>query len=118
MLLKNSKGLLLWLVLSFALGGLSRADELIYNSHGKKDPFAPPEINDQGQGGAEVLSGIKVEGIIWEKDNPLAVVNSKVVMVGETVAGVLVAEIKEDEVIFEINGRRFPVKLHNRVERY
>lgn len=114
--MKKNRVLLLLVVLLYIPGNLSLGEEFIYNSHGRKDPFAPPVINTRGKAGTEVLSGIRLEGIIWEQDNPLAIINSKVVTVGAKVGGALVVEIKKDEVVFEINGQQFPMKLHTRTE--
>lgn len=93
-----------WLPVSIAFG-------FVYDSHGRKDPFSPPVIDVSKDVGQDIIAGIKLEGIIWDSDKPLAIINEKVVGVGEMVAGVKVISITQNEVIFDVNGEQVPVKL-------
>jgi len=91
-------------------------EQFVYDSHGKKDPFAPPKINVVEDTGADVLSVIRLEGIIWDEDSPIAVINGKVVGVSDEVNGAKIIQIKQNEVILEINGQRTPLKLQTKLD--
>lgn len=90
---------------------LAIAQEFIYDSHGKKDPFSPPVIKAVEKAGTEVLTGVRLEGIIWDEKNPIAIINDKVVRIGDEVSGAKITEIRQNEVIFDINGQMISVKL-------
>lgn len=83
----------------------------IYNDHGKKDPFTPPVVKAIEKQDTDALAGVRLEGIIWDEKNPIAVVNDKVVGIGDVISGAKIIEIKENEVIFDVNGQRISVKL-------
>lgn len=93
------------------LCGFLFAEEFLYDAHGKKDPFSPPIISTGEKTGAEVLTGVKLEGIIWDEKKPIAIINDKVVGIGDTISGAKIIEIKKDEVIFDINGQTVSVKI-------
>lgn len=92
------------------------AEEFVYDSHGKKDPFGPPVVTTAEKTDEEVLSGVKLEGIIWDEKKPLAVINDKVVAAGDEVGGAKVIEIKQHEVLFDVDGQIVQVKLRSKVE--
>lgn len=96
---------------SLCLCGFLFAQEFVYDSHGRKDPFSPPVIKAAEKAGTEVLTGLRLEGIIWDEKNPIAVINDKVVGIGAEVGGARVVEIRQNEVIFDINGQMVSVKL-------
>lgn len=85
--------------------------EFIYDSRGRKDPFSPPVVKEAEKAGAEVLTGVRLEGIIWDEKNPMAIINDKVAGIGDTVSGAKVVEIRQNEVVFDVNGQRISVKL-------
>jgi type II secretory pathway component PulC len=95
---------------------VARDTEFIYDDHGKKDPFGPPKMGSQDSLGENILMDLRVEGIIWDEDNPIAVVNGKVVGVGDSVNGVKIIKIKQNEVIFDVQGKTVPVKLQIKLE--
>lgn len=91
-------------------------DLFIYNSHGKKDPFSPPIIGAVEKTGEEVLKGVKLEGIIWDEKKPMAIINNKVVGVGDDISGAKIIEIKKNEVIFNFDSQTISVRLGKEVE--
>lgn len=95
---------------------LLNADEFIYNSHGKKDPFSPPVKGVGAVTDMELLSGIRLEGIVWDSKNPMAMVNDSIVAIGDEIAGAKVVDITKNEVIIEIDGQRVSLKLQIEVE--
>ncbi|MFA6900539.1 MAG: hypothetical protein WC256_10075 [Desulfurivibrionaceae bacterium] len=50
------------------------------------------------------IGGLTLSGIIWDKNNPQAVINNHLVIKGETVGDSVVRQILKDLVIFEQNG--------------
>lgn len=53
---------------------------------------------------------LKLSGIIWDSKNPLAMINERVVKVGDTIAGNTVVEIKHDRVILNNGSSDFELK--------
>jgi len=56
---------------------------------------------------------IYLEGIIYDKTNPVAIVNGRAVKVGDEIDGVKVSEIGEDKVIFQHKGKIFSASLES-----
>ena len=50
------------------------------------------------------IGGLTLSGIIWDKNNPQAVVNDRLVTKGETVGDSVIKQILKDLVVFEQNG--------------
>ncbi len=50
------------------------------------------------------IGGLTLTGIIWDKNNPQAVINDHLVTKGETVSDSVIRQILKDLVIFEQNG--------------
>lgn len=55
-----------------------------------------------------------LQGITWEEDTPLAVINNKVLKEGDVIKGAKVIKITEQYVIFGWEGRRFTIELKRR----
>jgi len=78
------------------------------------DPFqenavsAPGKIPEGPQVQEKPLPPLEVQGIIWGGDFPQAIINNKVVKIGDTVEGVTISAIDKDgvEVIFEQTKHR------------
>jgi type II secretory pathway component PulC len=47
---------------------------------------------------------LTLSGIIWDKNNPQAVINDRLVTKGETVGDSVIRQILKDLVVFEQNG--------------
>jgi len=50
------------------------------------------------------IGGLTLSGIIWDKNNPQAVINDHLVTKGETVGDSVIKQILKDLVVFEQNG--------------
>jgi hypothetical protein len=63
-----------------------------------------------------LVRNIKVTGILWEKRNPLAVVNDEVVSRGHVFqeTGVTIQDIERDRVIVSINDVQVPIEMEER----
>ena len=61
--------------------------------------------------GAEVESDLKLSGVLYTEDNPLAVVNTEIVHEGDVIDGARVVQISRRQVEFEKSGRRWIQRL-------
>lgn len=59
----------------------------------------------------EGLQDIELEGIIWDDKNPLAMINGRVIKIGDMVSGNRVVDIKKDRVILNDGTRNFEIQL-------
>lgn len=76
----------------------------------KRDPFsamAPAVTKSQ----AAEASSITLSGILWDENNPLAIINNKVVKKADSVSGCRVVEIKQESVVLNDGTRDFEFKL-------
>lgn len=88
-----------------------KESEFVYNSHDKKDPFTAYVAEVEGTEDVATLSDMRLEGIIWDENKPIAVINDKVMAVGDVIDGAVIKEIKQNEVVFEVNGQKSSIKL-------
>ena len=95
---------------------LLAAELFIYDAHGRKDPFSPPVIKATAESTKEIFLGIKLEGIIWDEDAPLAIINGKVVGLDAVIAGAKITKITQNEVVFDVNGEKVFIKLRKKAE--
>lgn len=65
----------------------------------------------RGERGAMVVSGLNLDGIVWDEKSPYAIINDKIVEVGDRIAGKKVIEIKVDSVILSDGTREYELKL-------
>ncbi len=72
-----------------------------------RDPFSFAKSTSGGAG----LEGLVLNGIMWDKDNPFAIINSDVVKVGDKVRSMAVVEITETSVILEYQGKKYTLNL-------
>ena len=54
---------------------------------------------------------LKLSGILWDNKIPSAIINSKVVEIGDLIAGKTVVDIERDKVIIMENGEIFVMEL-------
>ncbi len=80
-----------------------------------RDPFLPSnKIADNKipiQVQKKALIGLKVSGILWDKMVPSAIINSKVVKIGDLISGKTVVDIEQDKVIVMEDGEIYILKL-------
>ncbi|MEW6593276.1 MAG: type II secretion system protein N [Thermodesulfobacteriota bacterium] len=76
----------------------------------ERDPFnwSRDQVNrfrdQEPQVRSSSAAGLALSGIIWDRKKPLAVINDRVVSVGDTVKGSTILEILKDMVVFEQEG--------------
>jgi len=72
-----------------------------------RDPFVyRPMITRQETG-----SGFRITGILWDENSPQAIINGKVVSIGDKVGANMVIDIKQDGVILNDGFSDFELKL-------
>lgn len=59
------------------------------------------------------IDAFVLKGLIWNTDNPQAIVNDKVVKVGDEVNGIKVVAIRQDGVEFSQNGINRSLRISN-----
>ncbi len=84
-------------------------DEIVYDSHGKRDPFVPlvtlTTRQVVGLIGIESLDEIIINGIVYDpKNGSMVIANGTVLKEGEESGSVKVLEIKPNGALFAING--------------
>jgi len=104
-------------ILHFIFTTISSAEEqFAYNAKGKRDPFVSlvtPDGRLLSLDKEEDLSrGLSLEGIMYDKHGvSYAVVNAKVVKVGDEVSGYQVLKIEKEKVIFIKDSQPTVVEL-------
>ena len=111
-----NKRFLSFAFLFFIFCAASFAEEFVYDSKGKRDPFIPlvtPEGRLLKLDKQEPSPGaLTIEGIIYDKfGRSFAIVNTAVVGIGDLVGEYQVLKIQENKVIFIKNGEPFEVEL-------
>ncbi|MFH1854684.1 MAG: hypothetical protein ABH815_05170, partial [Candidatus Omnitrophota bacterium] len=82
-------------------------DSVIEKDWGR-DPFYPETPFTGGEAG---ITGFMLNGIVWDKEAPYAIINSEVVKTGDKLNGASIIEITENKVILEQDGKRRTLEL-------
>ena len=82
-------------------------EPFVYDSQGKRDPFVSLERSEEGL----KLTGFSLEGILWNSERPLAIINDQIVTRGDVVQGAEVVDIKEDRVILRYGKEESVLRL-------
>lgn len=61
---------------------------------------------------AEKLKNLQLTGILYSKDRPAAIVDTRIVHEGDTVLGAKVVRINPDSIELELDGRKWTQQLH------
>lgn len=73
----------------------------------KRDPFSlAPIIPSE-----KYSSGTYLNGILWDKACPMAIINDEIVKIGDSVGGKIVVDIKQDRVILNDGVTDFELRL-------
>ncbi|MFA5100907.1 MAG: hypothetical protein WC547_08505 [Candidatus Omnitrophota bacterium] len=59
----------------------------------------------------KAFQGLILEGIVWDNDKPVAIINGSVVKIGDTIDEHIVVDIKPDRVILNDGSKEFELKL-------
>ncbi len=88
--------------------GRSKMKESAIKEGWGRDPFFPGTSSVAADSG---LEGFVLSGILWNQDNPYAIINNDIVAVGDIVDDAMVLEINEDNVIVEQDDQRYILKV-------
>jgi len=88
--------------------GSQGANKIEYKSEGLRDPFQEEkiEINEQPQE-PKPLPALQIQGIVWGGGFPQAIINNKVVRVGDTIEGVRITDINKNGVIVFFENQQY-----------
>lgn len=80
-----------------------------YKSETLRDPFRGLKIEAEPKqkGEPKPLPTLTVQGIVWGGNFPQAIINNRVVRIGDTVDGAQVVDISKDNIIVEFEGRKY-----------
>ncbi len=100
---------ILWLTFGTLFSGAALAEqEIVYDPHGKRDPFAAlvtaTSRDASGLVGIEGAGDIKMEGIVYDPKGSVVIVNGSLMKEGEESGNLKVLSIKPNGVLFSING--------------
>jgi hypothetical protein len=94
---------------------LANQEDLVYNENNKRDPFIPLVTADGRLlklDKEDGLTGLSVEGLIYDQQGlSYALVDGRVVKVGDSLGEYQVMRIEKDKIIFVKNGEPIEVEL-------
>lgn len=73
-----------------------------YSSWGRS-PFVPGEQREN--------FGLRLKGIVWDKENSFAIINEEIVRKGDKIEGKEVIEVERDKIIMNDGQSNFELKL-------
>lgn len=117
--MKKFKGVVLIGILGagIVLAAPAQDKSFLYDSKGKKDPFAPytgrvEEAKDvEVAGKLSELKALEVQGIIWDAVSPYAIIEDEIFQKGQEFRGARVVEIEPQKVILEYRGERVVLQV-------
>lgn len=89
--------------------------QIEYKSKGLRDPFQTPFEKQFTLGSGAVapdpwavsLSFLKLQGVVWGGKFPQAIINDRVVKIGDTIEGALIVDINRDGVVLFLDGKQY-----------
>jgi type II secretory pathway component PulC len=105
-MLKNKTGMsvLLGIAMLISSGIPIAAEEIVYVSGNRRDPFIPLTA-EETISVAATSSGVKLEGIIYDPgERSMAILNGKPYQTGESFGSAKVVKILKDHVVILIDG--------------
>jgi len=85
-----------------------RSKRSTYEGWGR-NPFSESEVSSAG-----AFSNLRLSGIVWDPEDPQAVINERIVRVGHEIGGSQVVAIKETSVILKEGESYFELRLGRR----
>jgi len=91
--------------------GSKGANKIEYKSEDLRDPFQEEKIEIEEQPQVQIetepLTGFQVQGIVWGGGFPQAIINNKVVRVGDTIEEVRITDINKSGVTVFSGNRQY-----------
>jgi len=103
-----------------SLNTFAYADDFVYNSHEKRDPFIPPYLQDQVKKKpqdknikkAGDYSSIILQAVVYDPQGESAVIiNGQIMKINDKTDFFVVKDIMSDRAIVEVLGERKVLKL-------
>lgn len=94
---------------SMAVDTAEKKDDFVYDSKGKKDPFLPSQPLWTPARTATRLRESKLDGLIWDENSPMVILEGKALKVGDTYLGARVEKIEKDQAIFLVGEEKITV---------
>lgn len=69
-----------------------------------------PQAPRKSEGFTLRLATLKVEGIFWDKERPMAIVNGEIIEIGSNLSGAEVVAIDSNSITLEMNGIRRKIR--------
>ena len=103
---------------------MDKKEKFTYDSKGKRDPFYGVEEAKPAEDGVQPVvqtmsakdklakKGIIVSSIMWDAKKPAILINDEILEEGDTVQGVIIRNIEQDYVVFEIDGELVEVPIN------
>jgi len=94
-----------WLVAGPAAG---------FAQEGRRDPFVPLVRGGRfvtATKAATGIEGVVLEGVLWDPDRPIAIINGELVGEGEIIDGFLVKQIGVDRVVLKAGDKEHTIPL-------
>ena len=99
-----------------ALPEIAERPDIEYEAQDLKDPFEPPiekielieELEEEVMPEAEPelpLPSLGVEGLVWGGSLPLAIINKKIVRIGDMIEGVQIIDINKEGIDISFDNR-------------
>ena len=114
------KGFLLGLICICLSATIFAEDNFVYNSKGKRDPFMPLVTSEGYIISVEeelFASDMNLEGIIFDvQGRSLAIINGKVVKVGDNIGSYTILEIGQTKVILAKEAEKYILELKRDIE--
>ena len=82
-----------------------------------RDPFSSKSKDISGEKvvvASKLFERLVLKGILWDRENPLALINEEVVGQGETIEGVRIKKIQPTSVIVEAEGEKRTLFIEGR----
>jgi len=83
------------------------AGKIEYRAEGLRDPFEEDELEIKEEGPAKPLPPLQVTGIVWGGSLPQAIINNKVMKVGDIIDEARIIDIKNNSVTVFFDNRKY-----------
>ena len=100
-----------------SVAGELQSKKFVYDDHKRRDPFVPL-VNKSGvlirrtdsTFGFEI-SQLNLEGILWDEKRPLAIINGKIVGIGDAISKSKVMDIERKKVYLDFKGKIYELEI-------
>jgi len=95
--------------------GYQEANKIEYKSEDLRDPFQEEKIEIKEEPEVQIetkpLPSLQIQGIVWGGGFPQAIINNKVVKVGDTIEGVRITDINKSGVTVFFGNRQYNLSV-------